>query len=102
MSETAHPQDKDQDKELLKILVERKIISEYQAQVASSDHEAMGISVADALMAHGWIKEESLKEVAPWLHAVDESKPAAGEDATYNENLKRYRQIMSDVLGENS
>lgn len=91
--------------ELLSALVEGKVISRAQADVVENDHASTGMTVEDILVARGWIKEEHLATYAPWL-AGGESGNSTGSDAkpsrTFEENLKKYRSLLAEILGESS
>ncbi len=93
----------DQNKDLLELLVEGKVISQAQASLVRTDHEATGMTFEEILVARSWVSEAKLSELAPTQSeltlnpdSVDRKPP------TYQENLKRYRQIMAEILGESS
>lgn len=91
------------DKDLLDLLVEKKAISSAQANLVRNDHQATGMSFEEILVARSWVAEDKLQELAP-RQAQDLREVEAGErkPGTYKENLKRYRQIMAEILGESS
>ncbi len=110
---TETPKRSDQP-DLLKILAEKKIISAAQVSVANQDMEASGLGAADVLIARRWVNEETLATVAPWLTepktppakiegsevAKSANKNEDDASATYQENLKKYRQLMARILGD--
>lgn len=93
----------DQNKDLLDLLVESKVISHAQASLVRTDHEATGMTFEEILVARSWVSESKLGELAPkHSQTVDVSDLAERKTPTYQENLKRYRQIMAEILGESS
>jgi hypothetical protein len=127
--------DKQKFEELLKLLVEQKIISAPQADIARADVGVTGMSLDEVLVARRWVTEEKLYTLAPWLKqqpvvTPDAQTPApenttastpaavrtdAQEEATkthttsqsaetsagdFDENLRKYRELMSEILGE--
>lgn len=93
----------DQNKDLLDLLVEGKIISQAQASLVRTDHEATGMTFEEILIARSWVSEAKLGELAPKQsnNSLDLSSTER-KPATYQENLKRYRLIMAEILGESS
>lgn len=95
----------DPTKDLLDLLVESKVISLAQASLVRTDHEATGMTFEEILLARSWVSEAKLSELLP-KHSetqdVSGSDPALRKPPTYQENLKRYRQIMAEILGESS
>lgn len=96
------------ERDILKVLVENKVISEAQANLVKSDQEATAMSAEDILLARHWVSEETLKSLAPWLfesaksnEAKKSAKTGAAGDS-YKENLKKYRALMAEILGESS
>lgn len=95
------------DQELLRVLLDNKVISKGQFDLVHTDHEATGMNVEDILIARRWVTEETLSTYAPWL--VDAaSSPAEqpgqkiGSVESYEENLKKYRMLLAKILGESS
>ncbi|MCA9801150.1 MAG: hypothetical protein KC777_04150 [Cyanobacteria bacterium HKST-UBA02] len=92
--------DKNKDRDLIKALTEAGAISRAQADLVCQDHEVTGMPLEDILIARGWVDETALKKHAPWLFE------SIGEDGavarSYQDNLKRYRAIMAEILGESS
>jgi hypothetical protein len=123
--------------ELLKLLVEQKIISAPQVDIARADAEVTGMPLDEVLIARRWVTEEKLYTLAPWLRqplgttasqtpspdnnsasatpAVRtdlQEKPTKAEAAVqppedgktsstdFDENLRKYRELMSEILGE--
>lgn len=91
--------------ELLSALVDGKVISKAQANVVENDHASTGMAVEDILVARGWVKEDQLATYAPWL-AESTGDQIASSDAkpsrNYEENLKKYRALLAEMLGESS
>jgi len=52
----------------------------------------------EVLIARRWVNRETLLKHAPWLN--EETKEADGD--AYKANLQKYRQLMSEILGEKS
>lgn len=88
------------DQELLRTLVDNKVISQAQANLVTSDHEATGMNVEDILLARRWVTEDALNEHAPWLKEDQATKPAPTQ--SYEENLRKYRLLLAELLGESS
>lgn len=88
------------DQELLRTLVDNKVISQAQANLVTSDHEATGMNVEDILLARRWVSEDALNEHAPWLKENESARPAATQ--SYEENLRKYRLLLAELLGESS
>ncbi|MBI4532757.1 MAG: hypothetical protein HY711_02325 [Candidatus Melainabacteria bacterium] len=88
-------------RDLAKILIEQKLISPAQAQLAMVDEEVSGMSFEEVLLARHWIAEDTLERVAPWLHSHPEPqltpliKPGS---QNYSDNLKQYRTIIEKIL----
>lgn len=96
MRDESSPTDKQRD--LLKILLDNKLISSGQAEVAQLDENATGMTIEEILLLRGWVTEEQLSRLAPWLKTGDDPETAGGK--TYQENLRAYRQLMTEILGE--
>jgi hypothetical protein len=94
------------DQELLRALLENKVISKAQADLVVTDHEATGMNIEDILLARRWVSEEILGRYAPWILSASESGPHnshdVGSTASYEENLKKYRLLLAEILGESS
>ncbi len=123
--------------ELLKLLVEQKIISAPQVDIALADAEVTGMPLDEVLLARRWVTEEKLYTLAPWLrqplgasagqtpsnenksasatpamHTDLQEKPTKAEatvqppedgktsTSDFDENLRKYRELMSEILGE--
>lgn len=89
-------------KDLLQLLLDQKLISLAQAQLAQADQEVTGLTLEDIVLARGWISEEVLEQLLP----KDNSPPAATDvvafqpgSRTYDQNLKDYRRLMEKILG---
>ncbi|MDX2106482.1 MAG: hypothetical protein SFY67_08775 [Candidatus Melainabacteria bacterium] len=93
----------DPSKDLLDLLVESKVISQAQASLVRTDHEATGMSFEEILVARSWVSESKLSELRPNSSKTqDVSDASTRKPVSYQENLKRYRQIMAEILGESS
>ncbi len=100
----------DKDLKLIQVLIDEKLISAAQAELAKSDGEVSGMTLAEVLLARRWVNEQTLDRVAPWLkesHAAPTMVTTAGDtdqnsfgDSVYQQNLKRYRQLMHKILDE--
>lgn len=145
----------DRTNEVLRILVDNKILSSAQADLARADMEIMGMSIDEVLLARRWVTEDKLNQLVPWLSETrsapvehpqmgaenasgepkdsrpDSAKTAssagkdttntsatqtntAGEsqrgtpantvagtdDATFEDNLDKYRELMDRILGD--
>jgi hypothetical protein len=97
------------EEELLTLLLKREILSGAQAEVAKMDSASSGLSYADVLLARKWITEEDLKEFYPSVGQTNLGKtanePASEYDkvekseATYLDNLQKYKQLMTKIMG---
>jgi hypothetical protein len=87
---------------LLRALVDNKVISQAQANLVSSDHEATGMNVEDILLARRWVSEEALDSHAPWLKADNEPDRPVVAGQSYEDNLRKYRLLLAEILGESS
>lgn len=90
---------------LAKLLIESKLISEAQADLAVADQEITGMTFDEVLLLRGWVDKDTLLKVAPWLdapadtsHDILELSTSIG--ATYQENLKVYRRLIEKILGK--
>lgn len=101
-----------EDQDLLKILVESKVISQAQADLAVRDSENMDMGLDEVLLARRWVSEAVLREKAPWLFneaqsSFDQeakvSRPTftetSGSSDDYGANLARYRSLLREILG---
>jgi hypothetical protein len=98
--------------ELVRTLIEQKLISAPQAEIAKADAEVTGMGVDEVLMARRWVNEDVLKKLAPWLSEVEPqpSAPEATENQpdpselqssdNFDDNLQKYRALMDRILGE--
>ncbi len=87
--------------ELLRVLLENKVISEAQAHLVKQDEEATGMTCEEILLARRWVTEKKLIELAPWLKQEHNSGDGV-KFSSYEENLKRYRKLLAEILGESS
>lgn len=92
--------EKNRDRDLIKALTEAGAISRAQADLVRQDHEVTGMPLEDILIARGWVDETALKNHVPWLFDSTSGDDAAAR--SYLDNLKRYRAIMAEILGESS
>jgi len=91
------------EQELLQVLLDNKVISKGQADLVHNDHEATGMNVEDILLARRWVNEENLRVHAPWLfEKSDQIVRDVGAAASYDDNLKKYRLLLAELLGESS
>jgi hypothetical protein len=94
---------------LEKILIDNKIISRAQADVALADQEMTGMSFEEVVLIRGWVDKATLYKLAPWLSAANESNQSQNKvvesekpaNSNYQENLATYRQLMEKILGKN-
>lgn len=101
------PQSPDQAKKLtalLAVLVERKLISGPQADIAMADAEVTGMTLDEVLLARRWVGEDMLFSLAPWLRpggqqvAVEQSNKAGSAvtpSQTHAETSARERDKIS-------
>jgi hypothetical protein len=94
------------DEELLTVLLERKVLSNAQVEVAKIDSVSSGLSYADVLLARKWITEEVLTEFYPAAgqkktrETTQEQANEGGKaEATYEDNLQKYKQLMNKIMG---
>lgn len=90
-------------KDLPRLLIEMKVISPAQAQLAIADQEVSGMTFEEVLIARHWVDEATLEKIAPWLKATSRNEPpplAMNVSDDYEENLRHYRQIVERILGE--
>lgn len=90
--------------------MDEKLISAAQAELAKSDCEVSGMTLAEVLLARRWVTEPTLARFAPWLNqspaapvvvtAAEDRDSNSHGDAVYQQNLKRYRQLMHKILEE--
>lgn len=90
---------------LAQLLIDQKLISEAQADLAVADQEITGLSFDEVLLLRGWLDRDTLYKVAPWLNApqnptneILELSTSIG--STYQENLKVYRRLIEKILGK--
>lgn len=101
--------------DLLELLIEQKLISKAQADLAVVDRDMTGMTIADVLIARRWVDRDTLLELAPWLKQELLGDPSraqetkAGSDSSgesqssksdYQSNLKKYRELMTKILGQ--
>lgn len=98
----------------MNLLIEKRLITPAQAELARSQSVATGISPREFLVKNGWVNDATLKEIAPWVfkeltaekqrHDTVETNESllantAGSSDDYEKNLARYRAILKDILG---
>lgn len=98
----------EKDLKLIQVLIDEKLISSAQAELAKSDGEVSGMTIAEVLLARRWVSEQTLARVAPWLNqsqsapvvvtTVEDKDSNSHGDVVYQQNLKRYRQLMHKIL----
>ena len=98
--------------ELIKKLLDQKLISAPQAEIAKADAEITGMTVDEVLIARRWVQEEALFRLAPWLRASDRPESTSETHAVENrasdwqssddfdDNLQKYRDLMEAILGD--
>jgi hypothetical protein len=88
--------------DLAKVLIDQNIVSAAQMQLALADKEVTGMTLEEILLARGWISEQTLDAVAPWLRKETEdqaiTKFPPGQ-RTYDQSLKEYKKLMERILG---
>jgi hypothetical protein len=90
---------------LAQLLIENKLISEAQADLAVADQEITGLSFDEVLLLRGWVDKDTLFKLAPWLNAPANPSNEILElgtsiGTTYQENLKVYRRLIEKILGK--
>ncbi len=101
----------EKDLKLIQVLIDQKLISAAQAELAKSDREVTGMTLGEVLLARRWVNEETLDRIAPWLKdlrggapgvvtAAEHKDDETHADTGYQQNLKRYRQLMHKILDE--
>lgn len=95
---------------LAQLLIDNKLISEAQADLAVIDQEITGMGFDEVVLLRGWIDRETLYKVAPWLNAPASAASQAASNeimelgtsigTTYQENLKVYRRLIEKILGK--
>ena len=103
MANDSEPAQGKSSKDLVKILIEQKIISSAQAQLAMADQEVTGMTFEEVLLARRWVDEATLEKLAPWISKTKGAGAKAPEKMVpsddYQGNLKIYRQLMDEILG---
>ena len=89
--------------DLGQILIDQNIISASQIQLAQADKEVTGMTLEEILLARGWISEQTLYTIAPWLKAKPEDDAVTrfrtGLPRSYDESLREYKRLMEKILG---
>jgi hypothetical protein len=88
--------------DLAKVLVEQNVISAAQIQLALADKEVTGMSLEEILLARGWITEQALDTIAPWLKKKPEQSATTTfppGPRTYENSLREYKRLMEKILG---
>lgn len=91
-----------QGKDLLKALVSKGLLSQAQADLVEADCSATGMPVNEILIARGWVEEATIDELMPTATETDKKKTNSVSGASYDENLKGYRSLLGEILGESS
>lgn len=136
--------------QLIRLLIEQRVISSAQAELAVADQQLTGMDFDEVLLARRWVSEGTLYQLAPWLLEEKESESASKErsiaaekpvdenqlpdasesvsqsphpvnsgsaavksrpgttaapdssteDSNFQENLKKYYELMDEILGE--
>lgn len=82
--------------------MEKGLISQAQADLVESDSGNTQMAADEILLARGWVKESALSEISALLNEENISEAVAPAERSYNDNLKNYRTILADILGESS
>ncbi len=90
---------------LAQLLIDGKLLSEAQADLAVADQEITGLSFDEVLLLRGWIDKDTLFRIAPWLNAPHNASNEILElsvsiGTTYQENLIVYRRLIEKILGK--
>jgi hypothetical protein len=91
---------------LAQLLIENKLISEAQADLAVGDQEITGMSFDEVLLLRGWIDRDTLYKIAPWLKSGPQNanseilEISTSIGTSYQENLKVYRRLIEKILGK--
>ena len=88
--------------DLARMLVEQRILSAAQAQLALADQEVTGMNFEEVLLARHWVDQATLEKLAPWINEKPQEDlstlgPPASDD--YEQNLQRYRRLIEKILG---
>lgn len=62
---------------LAELILDLKILSEAQIELALADQETTDLPLEEVLVARGWLTKEELYGIAPWLKRADKSTPAS-------------------------
>lgn len=84
------------EEDLLAVLLERNVLSPAQVEVAKIDISATGLSPIDVLLARKWITEQALSD----LGTSASSSQTPSSEQIYLDNLRKYRQLMAQIMGE--
>ncbi len=97
------PDEQPSSRDLIQILVDKKVLSGAQAQLATADHEVTGMTIDEVLLALGWVNQSQLDEFAPWLKKPAQKRKDTAElpkgAANYDDSLREYRLLMEQILG---
>ena len=90
---------------LAQLLIDSKVISEAQADLAVGDQEITGLNFDEVLLLRGWIDKDTLYKLAPWLGVPqnptgDILELGTSVGTNYQENLKVYRRLIEKILGK--
>ncbi|MBX9686706.1 MAG: hypothetical protein K2X27_08390 [Candidatus Obscuribacterales bacterium] len=69
--------DPDPKDKLAEVLVANNLVSQAQIELAVADQDIHGLPLQEILLVRGWITEEKLYEVAPWLKTPGKAGPLA-------------------------
>ncbi len=87
---------------LLQTLLDENIISPAQAQLLLADQEVTGMTIAEVVVARGWLTESRLDEIAPWHNKQAQQAGVLTISAgskNYSHNFAQYRSLMEKILG---
>ena len=88
------------DEELIRVLLENKLISQAQANLIRADQANTGMSIDEILIARSWIDSQTIQRLLPSREV--EGTSAFEPSESFEENLRKYRQILARILGESS
>jgi len=79
--------------DLLNLLVEKRVISPAQAELARSQSVATGLSPRDFLLKNGWVSDVVLRDLAPWAYreATNHERKERAESGEKSEKSDKAR-----------
>lgn len=70
--------DQSEKKDLAELLLEHKLLHKAQLELAMADQEINDIPLEEILLFRGWITQEKLDEIAPWLKGGNSGAKKSG------------------------